>query len=59
MVSDFHWDEAKKAFVSLYQKTFDPFEKQKILADMNEWMFLSGESFNINDLLNDKESCQC
>lgn len=57
MVSGLHWDEAKEAFISLYQKTTDSFEKQKISADMSEWAFLSGESFNINDLLNDEESC--
>jgi hypothetical protein len=59
MISGFYWDEANKTFISLYQKTFDSFEKQKISADMHEWAFLSGESFNINDLLSDKESRQC
>ena len=59
MVSGLQWDEARKAFILLYQKTTDPFEKQKMLADMYEWAFLRGESFNIDDLISNKEGFQC
>jgi hypothetical protein len=59
MVSGFHWDEAKEAFISLYQKTSDPVEQQKLLADMSEWNFLAGEFTDVTDLLRDKEGYQC
>jgi len=59
MVFGFHWDEAKETFISLYLKTSDPVEKQKISADMSEWYFLNGESIDISDLLRNKEDSQC